>query len=104
MSINILQIKLINHATPTNKSDIRCSRNTDVDEFDENNYNVINTTGLKRYGELKSEVMIWDNIKYPNQVRCIELASKGFYMYKKLDNDTKDILVLSQNQMCKETI
>lgn len=37
--------------------------------------------------------MTWDNIKYPNQVRCIELASKGFYMYKMLDNDTKDILV-----------
>lgn len=76
-----------------NKSDIRYSRNTDVDEFDENKYNVVNTTGLKRYGELKSEVMTWDNIKYPNQVRCIELASKGFYMYKMLDNDTKDILV-----------
>ena len=35
-----------------NKSDIRYSRNTDVDEFDENKYNVVNTTGLKRYGEL----------------------------------------------------
>ena len=93
IAFNSNQIKLIDNATPTNKSDIRYSRNTDVDEFDENNYNVINTTGLKRYGELKSEVMTWDNIKYPNQVRCIELASKGFYMYKMLDNDTKDILV-----------
>lgn len=87
------QIKLTDNLTPTNKSDIRYSRNIDVDEFDENNYNVVNTTGLKRYGELKSEVMTWDNIKYPNQVRCIELASKGFYMYKMLDNNTKDILV-----------
>lgn len=92
------------NVTFANKSDIRHSRNTDVDEFDENNYNVINTTGSKRYGELKSEVMTCDNIKYPNQVRCIELESKGFYMYKMLDNNTKDILVLSQNQICKETI
>lgn len=92
IAFNSNQIKLIDNATPTNKSDIRYSRNIDVDEFDENNYNVINTTGLKKYGELKSEVMTWDNIKYPNQVRCIELASKGFYLYKMLDNDTKDIL------------
>ena len=36
MSINILQIKLINHATPTNKSDIRYSKDTSADGLFDN--------------------------------------------------------------------
>lgn len=48
IAFNSNQIKFIDNITPTDKSDIRYSRNTDVDEFDENNYNVINTTCLKK--------------------------------------------------------
>lgn len=38
------------------------SRDVNIDEFDEWDYNVINTTGLRGYASLKHEVMTW-NVK-----------------------------------------
>ena len=72
--------------------DIRFSRDVNIDEFDERDYNVINTTGLRGYASLKHEVMTWDDIKYLNQVRCISIEDR-FYLYKMLDNETRDIIV-----------
>lgn len=72
--------------------DIRFSRDVNIDEFDERDYNVINTTGLRGYASLKHEVMTWDDIKYLNQVRCTSIKDR-FYLYKMLDNETRDIIV-----------
>ena len=72
--------------------DVRFSRDVNIDEFDERDYNVINTTGLRGYASLKHEVMTWDDIKYLNQVRCISIEDR-FYIYKMLDNETKDIII-----------
>lgn len=68
------------------------SRDVNIDEFDERDYNVINTTGLRGYASLKHEVMTWDDIKYLNQVRCISIEDR-FYLYKMLDNETRDIII-----------
>jgi hypothetical protein len=72
---------------------LKFSKDVDVETFDETRYNIINTTGKRGYSELKREVMTWDSTKYLNQVRCVNLVSKGFYIYKMLDNETHDILV-----------
>ena len=66
------------------------SRDVNIDEFDERDYNVINTTGLRGYASLKHEVMTWDDIKYLNQVRCISIEDR-FYLYKMLDNETRNV-------------
>ena len=76
----------------TDQSDIRYSKQIEVDEFDEAGYDVINTTGKKRYADLKREVMTWDTDRHMNEVRCITIGS-GFYAYKMLDTPTRDILV-----------
>ena len=76
----------------TDLSDIRYSKQIEVDEFDEAGYDVINTTGKKRYADLKREVMTWDADRHMNEVRCITIGS-GFYAYKMLDTPTRDILV-----------
>ena len=76
-----------NNASNVNNNETKFS--LDVDEFDERNYNVINTTGLRNYASLEHEVMIWDNIKHLNQVHCISIDDR-FYLYKMLDNETKD--------------
>ena len=76
----------------TDQSDIRYSKQIEVDEFDEAGYDVINTTGKKRYADLKREVMTWDTDRHMNEVRCITIGS-GFYVYKMLDTPTMDILV-----------
>ena len=89
IAFNSNQIKLADNLTPTENEDIRFSRDVNIDEFDERDYNVINTTGLRGYASLKHEVMTWDDIKYLNQVRCISIEDR-FYLYKMLDNETKD--------------
>ena len=66
------------------------SRDVNIDEFDERDYNVINTTSLRGYASLKHEVMTWDDIKYLNQVRCISIEDR-FYLYKMLDNETRNV-------------
>ena len=76
----------------TDQSDIRYSKQIEVDEFDEAGYDVINTTGKKGYADLKREVMTWDADRHMNEVRCITIGS-GFYAYKMLDTPTRDILV-----------
>ena len=81
---------IANNVSSVNNNDTKFS--LDVDEFDERNYNVINTTGLKDYASLKHEVMTWDNIKHLNQVHCISIDDR-FYLYKMLDNETKDIII-----------
>ena len=68
------------------------SRDVNIDEFDERDYNVINTTGLRGYASLKHEVMTWNDIKYLNQVRCISIEDR-FYLYKMLDNETRNIII-----------
>ena len=85
--------KIIPHSKRfTDQSDIRYSKQIEVDEFDEAGYDVINTTGKKRYADLKREVMTWDADRHMNEVRCITIGS-GFYAYKMLDTPTRDILV-----------
>ena len=86
------QIKEVTNGNPTDSPDIRYSKQIEVDEFDEAGYDVINTTGKKRYGDLKHEVMTWDADRHLNEVRCITIGS-GFYAYKMLDTPTRDILV-----------
>ncbi len=80
------------HSLETDSPDIRYSKQIEVDEFDEAGYDVINTTGKKRYAGLKREVMTWDADRHMNEVRCITIDS-GFYVYKTLDTPTRDILV-----------
>lgn len=75
-----------------NNNDTKFSRDVNIDEFDERDYNVINTTGLRGYASLKHEVMTWDDIKYLNQVRCVSIEDR-FYLYKMLDNETMDIII-----------
>lgn len=86
------QIKEVTNGNPTDRPDIRYSKQIEVDEFDEVGYDVINTTGKKRYADLKREVMTWDTDRHMNEVRCITIGS-GFYAYKMLDTPTRDILV-----------
>lgn len=86
------QIKEVTNGNPTDSPDIRYSKQIEVDEFDEAGYDVINTTGKKRYADLKREVMTWDADRHMNEVRCITIGS-GFYAYKMLDTPTRDILV-----------
>ena len=86
------QIKEVTNGNPTDSPDIRYSKQIEVDEFDEAGYDVINTTGKKRYADLKHEVMTWDADRHMNEVRCITIGS-GFYAYKMLDTPTRDILV-----------
>lgn len=86
------QIKEVTNGNPTDSPDIRYSKQIEVDEFDEAGYDVINTTGKKRYADLKREVMTWDADRHMNEVRCITIGS-GFYVYKMLDTPTRDILV-----------
>ena len=86
------QIKEVTNGNPTDSPDIRYSKQIEVDEFDEAGYDVINTTGKKRYADLKREVMTWDTDSHMNEVRCITIGS-GFYAYKMLDTPTRDILV-----------
>lgn len=92
IAFNSNQIKLADNLTLTENEDVRFSRDVNIDEFDERDYNVINTTGLRGYASLKHEVMTWDNIKYLNQVRCISIDDR-FYLYKMLGNETKDIII-----------
>ncbi len=86
------QIKEVTNGNPTDNPDIRYSKQIKVDEFDEAGYDVINTTGKRRYADLKREVMTWDADRHMNEVRCITIGS-GFYAYKMLDTPTRDILV-----------
>ena len=86
------QIKEVTNGNPTDSPDIRYSKQIEVDEFDEAGYDVITTTGKKRYADLKREVMTWDADRHMNEVRCITIGS-GFYVYKMLDTPTRDILV-----------
>ncbi len=86
------QIKEVTNGNPTDSPDIRYSKQIEVDEFDEAGYDVINTTGKRRYADLKREVMTWDADRHMNEVRCITIDS-GFYVYKTLDTPTRDILV-----------
>lgn len=86
------QIKEVTNGNPTDNPDIRYSKQIEVDEFDEAGYDVITTTGKKRYADLKREVMTWDADRHMNEVRCITIGS-GFYAYKMLDTPTRDILV-----------
>lgn len=65
----------------TDQSDIRYSKQIEVDEFDEAGYDVINTTGKKGYADLKREVMTWDTDRHMNEVRCITIGS-GFMFTK----------------------
>ena len=81
---------IANNASNVNNTDTKFSRDVNIDEFDERDYNVINTTGLRGYASLKHEVMTWDDIKYLNQVRCISIEDR-FYLYKMLDNETRDV-------------
>lgn len=92
VTFNSNQAKNTDNTNPTKNSDIRFSRDVNIDEFDERDYNVINTTGLRGYASLKHEVMTWDDIKYLNQVRCTSIKDR-FYLYKMLDNETRDIIV-----------
>ncbi len=57
---------IANNASNVNNTDTKFSRDVNIDEFDERDYNVINTTGLRGYTSLKHEVMTWDDIKYLN--------------------------------------
>lgn len=81
---------IANNVSNVNNTDTKFSRDVNIDEFDERDYNVINTTGLRGYASLKHEVMTWDDIKYLNQVRCISIEDR-FYLYKMLDNETRDV-------------
>lgn len=83
---------LLNKLQNVNNNDTKLSRDVNIDEFDERDYNVINTTGLRGYASLKHEVMTWDDIKYLNQVRCVSIEDR-FYLYKILDNETMDIII-----------
>lgn len=81
---------IANNVSNVNNTDAKFSHDVNIDEFDERDYNVINTTGLRGYASLKHEVMTWDDIKYLNQVRCISIEDR-FYLYKMLDNETRDV-------------
>lgn len=83
---------IANNNSNVNNNETKFSLDVDVDEFDERNYNVINTIGLRDYASLKHEVMTWDNIKRLNQVHCISIDDR-FCLYKMLDNETKDIII-----------
>ena len=83
---------IANNDSNVNNNDTKFSRDVNIDEFDERDYNVINTTGLRGYASLKHEVMTWDDIKYLNQVRCVSIEDR-FYLYKMLDNETRDIII-----------
>ena len=83
---------IANNVSNVNNTDTKFSRDVNIDELGERDYNVINTTGLRGYASLKHEVMTWDDIKYLNQVRCISIEDR-FYLYKMLDNETRDIII-----------
>lgn len=51
------------------------SRDVNIDEFDEWDYNVINTTGLRGYASLKHEVMTW-NVKKKQGVNIMQLEER----------------------------
>lgn len=90
--ISLAKDNIANNVSNVNNTDTKFSRDVNIDEFDERDYNVINTTGLRGYASLKHEVMTWDDIKYLNQVRCISIEDR-FYLYKMLDNETRDIII-----------
>lgn len=50
------------------------SRDVNIDEFDEWDYNVINTTGLRGYASLKHEVMTWNVKKTRSEYNAIRRA------------------------------
>ncbi len=55
------------------------SRDVNIDEFDEWDYNVINTTGLRGYASLKHEVMTWNVKKTRSEYNAIRRAyGRGF--------------------------
>ena len=67
---------IANNASNVNNNETKFSRDVNIDEFGERDYNVINTTGLRGYASLKHEVMTWDDIKYLNQVHCISIEDR----------------------------
>lgn len=81
MSINILQIKLINHATPTNKSDIRYSKNTSIDDFDVKRYNEVRISDKSEYAAVMSAIKMRDLNDTPHfEIRKI-FAYDNIYLY-----------------------
>ena len=73
IAFNPNQIKLIDNASPTNKSDIRYSKNTNVDEFDYANYNEIKLD-KKEYAIVSSAVITKFTNKYSDELRSIIMA------------------------------
>lgn len=72
------QIKLTDNLNPTDKSDIRYSKDTDVDEFEQLEYNYPKIRKAE-YNKLRSEALTWDSDKI-NQI-CMKNLNGFTYIY-----------------------
>lgn len=81
IAFNSNQIKLIDNATPTNKTDIRYARNTSIDDFDVKRYNEVRILDKSEYAAVMSAIKMRDLNDTPHfEIRKI-FAYDNIYLY-----------------------
>ena len=81
IAFNSNQIKLIDNATPTDKSDIRYARNTSIDDFDVKRYNEVRISDKSEYAAVMSAIKMRDLNDTPHfEIRKI-FAYDNIYLY-----------------------
>lgn len=83
IAFNSNQIKLADNLTPTENEDIRFSRDVNIDEFDDTDYNEIRL-GKKEYAAVSSAITTRYANKYSNELRSINY---GDYKYRFVYNE-----------------
>ena len=87
IAFNSNQIKLIDNATPTNKSDIRYVRNTNIDDFDVKRYNEVRISDKSEYAAVMSAIKMRDLNDTPHfEIRKI-FAYDNIYLYYDVDDN-----------------
>ena len=86
--MRLIQIKLIDNATPTDKSDIRYSKDTNIDDFDVKRYNEVWISDKSEYAAVMSAIKMGDLNYTPHfEIRKINTYGKSYLYYYDVDDN-----------------
>lgn len=88
IAFNSNQIKLIDNAAPTAKSDIRYSKDTNIDDFDVKRYNEVWISDKSEYAAVMSAIKMSDLNDTPHfEIRKINTYGKSYLYYYDVDDN-----------------
>ena len=100
IAFNSNQIKLIDNAAPTDKSDIRYSKDINIDDFDVKRYNEVWISDKSEYATVMSAIKMSDLNDTPHfEIRKINTYGKSYLYYYDVDDNPHIVTQKSLNEL-----